>query len=159
VQGFGFLGCGFLADFNGNDTYTAKHFAQGASVCGVGVLWDESGFDTYNANAFCQGAGMFGLGMLLDNNGEDIYDCATLGQGGATTLGMGVLSDLDGDDRYYLAIDESKDKLGNLAGYGQGGALFNLEIIHGARNSLHTEVRDCFLMHPAMTATGAKGLV
>ncbi|MDP8314817.1 MAG: HEAT repeat domain-containing protein [Candidatus Celaenobacter antarcticus] len=123
VQGFGFLGCGFLADFNGNDIYSAKHFAQGAGVCGVGVLWDESGFDTYDAHAFCQGAGMFGLGMLLDNNGEDIYDCATLGQGGATTLGMGVLSDLDGDDRYYLAIDESKDKLGNLAGYGQGGAL------------------------------------
>ena len=123
VQGFGFLGCGFLADFNGNDIYSAKHFAQGAGVCGVGVLWDESGRDTYDAHAFCQGAGMFGLGILLDNNGEDFYDCATLGQGGATTLGIGILSDLDGDDRYDLAIDESKDKLGNLAGYGQGGAL------------------------------------
>ncbi len=123
VQGFGFLGCGFLVDFKGNDVYNAKHFAQGAGVCGVGVLWDESGFDTYNAQAFCQGAGMFGLGMLLDDNGEDLYDCATLGQGGATTLGMGILSDLNGDDRYYLAIDESKDKLGNLPGYGQGGAL------------------------------------
>lgn len=123
VQGFGFLGCGFLADFNGNDIYNAKHFAQGAGVCGVGVLWDKSGLDTYNAHAFCQGAGMFGLGMLLDDNGEDLYDCSTLGQGGATTLGMGILSDLNGDDRYYLAIDESKDKLGNLPGYGQGGAL------------------------------------
>ncbi len=123
VQGFGFLGCGFLADFNGNDIYAAKHFAQGAGVCGVGVLWDESGFDTYDAHAFCQGAGMFGLGMLLDNNGEDLYSCATLGQGGATTLGLGILSDLDGDDKYYLAIDESKDNLGNLPGYGQGGAL------------------------------------
>ncbi|HEX37585.1 MAG TPA: hypothetical protein ENG70_01805 [Candidatus Cloacimonetes bacterium] len=123
VQGFGFLGCGFLADFKGNDSYTAKHFAQGAGVCGVGVLWDKSGFDTYNAHAFCQGAGMFGLGMLLDDAGEDLYDCATLGQGGATTLGMGILSDLEGDDRYYLAIDDSKDALGNLAGYGQGGAL------------------------------------
>ncbi|MDP8226463.1 MAG: HEAT repeat domain-containing protein [Candidatus Celaenobacter polaris] len=123
VQGFGFLGCGFLADFKGNDIYDAKHFAQGSGVCGVGVLWDGSGFDTYSAHAFCQGAGMFGLGMLLDDSGEDLYNCATLGQGGATTLGMGILSDLNGDDRYYLAIDESKDKLGNLAGYGQGGAL------------------------------------
>ena len=123
VQGFGFLGCGFLADFKGNDVYDAKHFAQGAGVCGVGVLWDESGLDKYSAHAFCQGAGMFGLGMLLDGNGEDLYDCATLGQGGATTLGMGILSDLSGDDRYYLAIDESKDKLGIFPGYGQGGAL------------------------------------
>ncbi|MCD6328815.1 MAG: HEAT repeat domain-containing protein, partial [Candidatus Cloacimonetes bacterium] len=64
-----------------------------------------------------------GLGMLLDDAGEDFYNCATLGQGGATTLGMGILSDLNGDDKYYLAIDESEDKLGNLAGYGQGGAL------------------------------------
>ena len=123
VQGFGFVGCGFLVDFGGNDLYEAKHFSQGVGVCGVGVLWDVKGFDSYNAHGVCQGAGMFGLGMLLDDGGEDIYDCATIGQGGATTLGMGILSDLEGDDRYYLAIDESKDKLGYLAGYGQGGAL------------------------------------
>ncbi len=123
VQGSGFLGCGFLIDFEGNDVYEAQHFSQGTGVCGVGILWDVKGFDRYDAHGICQGAGMFGLGMLLDDAGEDIYNCATLGQGSATTLGMGILSDLEGDDRYYLAVDESKDNLGYLAGYGQGGAL------------------------------------
>ncbi|MBN2016755.1 MAG: HEAT repeat domain-containing protein [Candidatus Cloacimonetes bacterium] len=123
VQGFGFLGCGFLVDFQGNDIYEAKHFSQGVGVCGIGVLWDVEGFDSYDAHGICQGAGIVGLGMLLDDAGEDLYDCSTIGQGSATTLGLGILSDLEGDDRYYLAIDESKDKLGYLPGYGQGGAL------------------------------------
>ena len=122
IQGFGFLGVGALVDLGGNDKYEANHFAQGAGIMGVGILYDSSGDDTYNANAFCQGAGMFGLGMLLDDKGEDFYDCATLGQGAATTLGMGILSDLEGDDRYHLNIGPGKDNLGS-AGYGQGGAL------------------------------------
>ena len=122
IQGFGFLGVGALVDLGGDDIYEANHFAQGAGIMGVGILYDSSGDDTYNANAFCQGAGMFGLGMLLDDKGEDFYDCATLGQGAATTLGMGILSDLEGDDRYHLNIGPGKDNLGS-AGYGQGGAL------------------------------------
>ena len=123
TQGFGFLGVGYLVDLGGNDTYTADHFSQGAGIMGVGVLWDKAGDDDYIANAFCQGAGMFGLGALLEDSGEDYYDGATLCQGGATTLGIGVLSDLSGDDRYHLNIGPGKDTLGNLAGYGQGGAL------------------------------------
>jgi hypothetical protein len=55
-----------------------------------GALWDLDGNDRYCAQTFCQGAGAFGLGMILDNTGNDEYDCASLGQGGATTLGMGV---------------------------------------------------------------------
>jgi hypothetical protein len=70
-----------------------------------------------------QGAGILGLGMLLDSAGEDFYDGATLCQGGGTTLGLGVLSDLKGDDRYHLNVGAGKDKLGGLAGYGQGGGV------------------------------------
>lgn len=122
VQGFGFLGAGFLVDLAGNDKYIAKHFSQGAGIMGVGAIWDKSGDDIYSAHGFVQGAGVFGLGMLMDSSGEDLYDCATLGQGGATTLGLGILNDLSGDDRYQLWIDTTKDNLGS-AGYGQGGAL------------------------------------
>ena len=123
VQGFGFLGVGMLVDLAGNDVYKAKHFSQGAGIMGVGVLWDKAGNDTFSANAFCQGAGMFGLGMLLDDSGDDVYDCATNGQGSATTLGLGILSDLEGNDQYRLACDTTLDAMGGLAGYGQGGAL------------------------------------
>ncbi len=123
VQGFGFLGAGFLVDLAGDDEYVAGHFGQGAGIMGVGALWDKAGDDTYDAQTFCQGAGMFGLGMLLDGSGEDFYGCASLGQGGATTLGLGVLSDLEGDDRYELAVGKDRDPLDGIPGYGQGGAL------------------------------------
>ena len=123
VQGFGFMGTGCLVDLGGSDSYNAGHFSQGAGILGVGILWDRFGDDTFTGQTFCQGAGMFGLGMLLDDSGEDTYDCASLGQGAATTLGLGLISDLHGDDRYLLAVGEGKDALGRLPGYGQGGAL------------------------------------
>ena len=130
AQGFGFLGVGYLADLAGNDKYYAKHFCQGAGIIGVGAIWDTGGDDVYDANAFCQGAGMFGLGVLLDTAGEDLYDCSILGQGAATTLGLGLLSDLEGNDRYQLGLNPSKDHLNTqiagrdiVGGYGQGGAL------------------------------------
>jgi hypothetical protein len=122
-QGFGFLGVGMLIDLAGDDVYEAKHFAQGAGILGTGVLWDRAGSDSFSAHTFGQGAGMFGLGMLLDGSGRDVYDCASLGQGAATTLGLGIIADLEGNDEYRLACDAAKDALGGPAGYGQGGAL------------------------------------
>jgi hypothetical protein len=123
VQGFGFLGIGMLVDLAGDDVYRAKHFSQGVGIMGVGVLWDKAGNDTFSAHTFCQGAGMFGLGMMLDDAGNDVYDCASNGQGSATTLGLGILSDLQGNDKYRLASDSTKDAMGGIPGYGQGGAL------------------------------------
>ncbi len=123
AQGFGFLGVGMLVDVAGDDVYRAKHFSQGVGIMGVGVLWDKAGNDTFSAHTFCQGAGMFGLGMMLDDSGDDVYDCASNGQGSATTLGLGILSDLGGNDKYRLACDSTKDAMGGIPGYGQGGAL------------------------------------
>jgi len=123
VQGFGLMGVGMLVDVAGNDVYKAKHFSQGVGILGVGVLWDKAGNDTFSAHTFCQGAGMFGLGMMLDDAGDDVYDCASNGQGSATTLGLGILSDLEGNDKYRLACDSTKDAMGGIPGYGQGGAL------------------------------------
>ena len=113
IQGFGFMGVGYLVDLGGNDKYSADSFAQGAGIMGVGAIWDRGGDDYYDASGFVQGAGVFGLGMLLDSSGEDFYNAATLCQGGATTLGLGILSDLSGDDRYHLWMDTSKDNLGS----------------------------------------------
>ncbi|MFH0889138.1 MAG: HEAT repeat domain-containing protein [Planctomycetota bacterium] len=124
VQGFGFLGVGYLVDMAGDDKYYSGNFSQGAGIMGVGAIWDLSGNDVYDGNAFCQGAGMFGLGMLMDSAGNDSYDASTNAQGSATTLGLGILSDLEGDDRYQIALNPAKDNLGaELAGFGQGGAL------------------------------------
>ncbi|MDI6732880.1 MAG: HEAT repeat domain-containing protein [Planctomycetota bacterium] len=123
VQGFGFLGVGLLVDLEGSDKYVAKHFSQGAGIMGVGILWDRSGDDVYDAHTFCQGAGMFGLGILLDDDGCDLYESSTLGQGAGMTLGIGLLSDLKGNDRYELAIPGKKQPVGDLSGFGQGGAV------------------------------------
>ncbi len=123
MQGFGHLGTGMLIDLSGDDRYMAGHFSQAAGIMGVGVIWDKEGDDQYIGQTFGQGAGMFGLGMLLDDAGEDFYDIASLGQGAATTLGLGILSDLTDDDRYHLAVGRDKDSLGGMPGYGQGGAL------------------------------------
>jgi HEAT repeat protein len=123
VQGFGFLGLGMLVDIAGNDVYRAKHFSQGAGILGVGFLWDKAGNDTFSAHTFCQGAGMFGSGSLYDDSGDDVYDCASNGQGSATTMGRGTLADLEGNDKYRLACDSTKDAMGGTPGYGQGGAL------------------------------------
>ena len=122
VQGVGFLGIGYLIDLDGNDIYEANNFCQGAAIMGVGAIWDKKGNDKYKAKAFCQGAAMFGLGTILEDKGSDLYDCATLGQAGATTLGLGILSDLEGDDKYKLAVD-NKTEISDLTGYGQGGAV------------------------------------
>ncbi len=123
VQGFGFLGAGYLIDLAGNDVYHSGPFSQAAGILGVGAIWDAAGDDSYSGGAFVQGAGMFGLGILLDSAGEDRYECATIGQGGATTLGLGVLSDLEGDDRYELGLGRAGDSMGQGPGFGQGGAL------------------------------------
>jgi len=123
VQGCGLFGVGMLVDLDGNDSYTAKYFAQGAGIAGIGALYDGGGNDVFSGHGFTQGAAMFGLGMLMNCEGDDSYACATLSQGGATTMGLGILWDYAGNDQYKLGTDPLKDNFNGMSGYGQGGAL------------------------------------
>jgi hypothetical protein len=143
-QGFGFGirpweslvgasgGIGVIAEAEGNDTYVADYFAQGASYWfSLGILDDRKGNDRYISGRYSQGAGIhmsagvlidgegednyladfgvaqgcghdYGIGFLLDNGGNDRYISGVIAQGAGNDGGIGVLSDNGGDDEYYL---------------------------------------------------------
>jgi hypothetical protein len=122
-------GIGILIDANGDDTYIADYFAQGAAYYyGLGILNDMSGDDRYMAGRYAQGAGIhsavgvlvdhkgndsyhasigvaqalghdYGVGFLEDDQGDDIYWGGSLVQGAATNGSLGIFMDLQGHDR------------------------------------------------------------
>ncbi|MCA8912116.1 MAG: peptidylprolyl isomerase [Planctomycetes bacterium] len=69
---------------------------------GVALLLDEGdGNDTYQADIFGQGASYwYSLGMLVDTGGNDTYTLGQYGQGGGIHLSTGILVDLKGNDTY-----------------------------------------------------------
>ncbi|MFI5305320.1 MAG: PDZ domain-containing protein [Nitrospiria bacterium] len=125
-------GIGIIAEAEGNDTYVADYFAQGASYWfSLGILDDRKGNDRYISGRYSQGAGIhrsagvlidsegddnyladfgvaqgcghdFGIGFLLDNGGNDRYISGVIAQGAGNDNGIGILSDNGGDDEYYL---------------------------------------------------------
>ncbi len=100
-------GIGMLIDKNGNDTYIADYFAQGASYYyGIGVLKDLTGNDRYISGRYAQGAGIHtSAGALIDQNGDDFYYSSYgVSQGIGHDFGVGVLDDRTGDDRYIAGI-------------------------------------------------------
>ncbi|NPB04322.1 MAG: hypothetical protein GXO39_07935 [Thermotogae bacterium] len=132
-MGAGFSGFGALFDLAGNDTYRTKVFALGAGYNGGGLLIDVSGNDTYYAYQKAQGFGWVkGVGILADLSGDDTYTLedslilfpspqdpkhnANLGQGmgygerrdfydgHSLAGGIGILTDLSGNDRYYAGV-------------------------------------------------------
>lgn len=121
-QGAGYGGVGILIDVGeGNDDYFAGSQAQGAGFLGVGVLWDQGGDDAYQADSYGQGAGTLGLGLLLDGGGNDRAVIRARGQGFGATGGLGILSDLSGNDQRRLGLSAAPVH-GPLSGGGQGGA-------------------------------------
>lgn len=102
TQGFGFLGVGILHDLGGgDDVYKSRFCAQGCGLCGYGELYDDGGDDTYTSDSGAQGAGIFGYGHLIDRAGNDVYRGCRYVQGFAQVMGVGVLTDGDGNDLYY----------------------------------------------------------
>ncbi len=100
AQGAGIFGIGILVDCAGDDTYSAEHVAQGAGVFGCGLLADFGGQDKFSADTFAQGAGAFGVGILWQRQGDTIYRAAEKSQAFASTLGVGLLLDGAGNDKY-----------------------------------------------------------
>jgi hypothetical protein len=125
-------GIGILADAEGNDTYIADYFAQGASYWyALGILDDRKGHDRYISGRYSQGAGIhysagilldgegddnyladfgvaqgcghdFGLGWLVDDGGNDRYIAGVMAQGAGNDNGIGILNDNGGDDEYRV---------------------------------------------------------
>ncbi len=112
AQGAGVLGIGMLLDLGGDDRYTAHSFAQGCGRFGVGVLYDAAGTDEYRSAGFSQGAGLYGIGILFDRTGSDAYHTVYYAQGYGFSKGLGLLYDLEGDDR-YIADDTELTHVGD----------------------------------------------
>ena len=100
-QGGGNLGVGILVDLAGNDQYIGIRNVQGAAFGGLGILIDQSGSDIYRAMAMAQGVSFFGAGILVDKAGNDRYEAHRNAQAVGFVKGVGILSDLEGDDSYY----------------------------------------------------------
>ncbi len=89
-----------ILDAAGNDLYSAGYMGQGGAFAGTAWLEDRDGDDVYRAGAHAQAAGSFGFGYLCDADGNDVYDVGLSGQGYAGVLGVGLLVDRRGHDRY-----------------------------------------------------------
>jgi hypothetical protein len=100
-QGCGYGGVGILVDFAGNDSYSARYYSQGAALLGFGMLLDEEGDDVYTGDLGMQSFAIFGYSILAEAKGMDIYRCNMMGQGFASTLGVAILAEGEGNDSYH----------------------------------------------------------
>ena len=121
--GSGYFGIGMVIDMAGNDSYSAGSFSLGSALFGFGLLLDEGGSDIYKGNDFSQGSAAFGVGILHDRNSNDIYHCRQFSQGFGFTSGIGILSDVSGDDSYQSSKIGEKKIETKLRSYSQGAAL------------------------------------
>ncbi len=106
AQGCGYWhAMGMLVDLGGHDEYRGGKCVQGAAVhFGVGALHDAEGNDRYVATLeLAQGAGHdFGQGMLWDHLGNDIHTAPPMSLGSASSNGVGIFRDDQGDDTYVV---------------------------------------------------------
>lgn len=73
---------------------------QGSAILGIALGYDYGqDDDTYRSLAVSQGAAVLGVGVLFDEGGNDKYESETLSQG-AAAFGIGLLLDRAGDDTY-----------------------------------------------------------
>lgn len=125
TQGFGIFGAGFLIDTRGSDLYQCELLGQGAAkTMGWGQIIDSQGDDTYRAggrilnsplfsnvhysNSQGYGAGYRadtggisgGIGLLTDMAGDDAYIGETYCQAASYWFGLGSLYDAKGLDTY-----------------------------------------------------------
>ncbi len=142
--GAAMYGVSLLLDRGGNDVYKGSEWSLGAGCYGAGMIIDlGSGNDQYLGDFLCEGVGgPRGFGCIIDENGRDLYRAngptpsmygtaavsASFSQGVGfgyrqyAAGGVGLISDLGGDDRY---------EAGEFA---QGGAYyFGLGVLHDAK--------------------------
>jgi hypothetical protein len=181
-QGAGCFGVGTLLDYEGDETYDSYTTSQGSGQFGIGILSDLEGNDTYNTFLCSQGFGYTkGIGILLDSKGNDKYiandsqlnfpsaqtdkhnDSMAQGvgfgrradfiDGHSWAGGIGMLVDIEGDDRYSAGLfaqgcaywyalgilwDEKGNDYYNGVWYVQGtGAHFGCGVLYDAGGNDH----------------------
>lgn len=133
AQGCGIFGVGIVMDNNGNDKYRTRSWAQGAGTFGIGILSDSTGNDSLYCWANSQGYGYTkGCGLCVNYSGNDVYIAedsiifspgqqtqahnSSLAQGAgfgkradyvdghSWAGGIGILCDMNGDDKYSAGL-------------------------------------------------------
>jgi tetratricopeptide (TPR) repeat protein len=115
AQSSALAGVTLLIDLAGDDQYTSKHYSQCAAIGGVALLFEGAGNDTYIGDVGVQSFAIFGYSLMSERGGTDLYRCFANGQAGASTMGVAVLAENEGDDTYraggkydfYTAWDSS----------------------------------------------------
>lgn len=124
-----------IVDLGGDDEWTGRYASTTHTWMGASVVLDVRGSDVHGADTpdvtseqissfdafhvdhgFSQGSGLLGVGLLADGAGDDRYAASVYAQGSAA-LGVGMLYDGGGMDDYQL---------GN---HGQGAAFFGLALL------------------------------
>lgn len=119
---------GGLVDFKGNDVYAAYQYVQGAGVhLSVAALVDREGNDSYSARGVSQGCGHdLAVGYLKDHSGDDSYVAYDLSQGAGSANGIGILDDGAGNDSYSVIRSVNSQGYGNRRRhYGSLGLLWD----------------------------------
>ena len=108
----------FIIDLGGNDVYLNNAGGCDSSDDAIALCIDHVGNDQYLApeRMYVQGCGFLGVGMLVDMTGDDRYVARHFAQG-AGIMGVGCLWDRGGDD-YHEAH-----------GFCQGAGMFGLGIL------------------------------
>jgi hypothetical protein len=111
--------CALLIDFGGDDLYVGAAGASSPELP-VSVLIDVAGDDQYRCEYEgmpSQGAGVLGIGMLLDLDGNDRYAAHSFAQG-CGRFGVGLLYDESGTDEY------------RSEGFSQGAGMYGIGVLY-----------------------------
>lgn len=107
-----------LIDLGGNDFYAGPAATSGESRP-LAIVVDREGNDAYSSNGdFAQGCGFLGVGMLADHAGNDRY-LGQFGAQGCSFIGVGLLADAAGNDDYRA------DQLAQGVSFGGAAALID----------------------------------
>lgn len=82
------------------ETDATAALASGILGCGIAYAAGEHR-NVWRTGHFGLGAGLLGVGLLVDEGGDDRYEMRSVGQG-CGFLGAGLLLDAAGDDEYVL---------------------------------------------------------
>lgn len=96
---------GLSIDTGGKDTYQNNAGGTAKDVKNVAILIEHSGDDSYDnkSDNFTLGAGFLGIGVLVDLSGNDRYFTKHFTQG-IGVLGVGILADYSGNELYNADI-------------------------------------------------------
>jgi hypothetical protein len=96
------MGYGILWDTVGSDHYQGTQHAQASALFGAALLVDGDGNNTFIASSHAQAHAIGGLAVLLSGSGSDSFSAQTHAQAAAGSLGVALLLDPAGNDRYTL---------------------------------------------------------